>query len=783
MYIGKLNDRLPIIEWQASTTRGDEVSFKEAGDPFRGERMAVRWNDLAPAGLELSFRVVGDVYLNNIVLRFGARSEPTCVSLYTADKELLLDRYCGETGCAIRKKELALSVEGQRNAFVLTVDTDLSDVVIESIELCGADLHEEAMNVYPTPKAMSLDGESFPITDFSTVSADCEAAQTAIPVLREKLSEATGMTLEVAEEAMIRLMDNPAIAADGYRLTVSVDGIELEAGNLRGFIQGIETLIKLIQNGEIPSCDIEDAPFCAFRGVHLFLPAPDQMDFCKRLIKYLLSPMGYNYIIMEIAGALRFESHPEINDAFLEANRRAADGQWPPFPHGSVGGSQIVEQDAVRDLCAYARQFGIEIIPEIQSLAHVQFMTLAHPEIAERPADAPVHEPTDERLADVPPNEFYAHCYCPSNPASYEILFDLIDEIVDVFEPKEYVHMGHDEVYQIGVCPICRERDPADLFAEDVLCIHDYLASLGLKMMIWSDMLQPVTKYKTPAAISMIPQDIVMLDFIWYFHMDKDIEDNLLSRGFSVIAGNMYSSHYPRYESRIRKQGMLGAQVSAWVKTDEESLAREGKLYDFLYSAEMLWSERYTSHARYSYDRLLSGIIPRLREQLSGRRYPSLAEHRERILCDHGEFDPACAEFGLELDVGERCDSLIIEHTAALARHRLPWVSLEVIGHYTVTYEDGEEVRIPVTYGGNVHHYARRHHQPYRHQYYRHNGYSAAWETDGIEERSEAGTPMTVYCFEWINPRPEVSIERMVYTPAANGVEDVFVSRVVRVCF
>ena len=365
---------------------------------------------------------------------------------------------------------------------------------------------------------------------------------------------------------------------------------------------------------------------------------------------------------------------------------------------------------------------------------------------------------------------------------SYEILFDLIDEIVDVFRPKEYVHMGHDEVYQIGVCPVCRERDPADLFAEDVICIRDYLSSLGLKMMIWSDMLQPVTKYKTPSAISMIPQDVVMLDFIWYFHLDKDIEDNLLSRGFSVIAGNMYSSHYPRYESRIRKNGMMGAQVSAWVRTDEESLAREGKLYDFLYSAEMLWSEAYTSYARYSYDRIISAQMPRLREQLSGICYPSLGEHRERILCNHGEPDPTCPETGLSLDVGERCDSLIFEHTAMRLRHRVPWVALEVIGHYLITFEDGEEERIPVTYGGNIHHYARRHHQPYTQPYYRHNGYSAAWQTDGIEERGASGEPITLYRFEWINPRPAVGIERVSYLPADGETEDVFVSRVVRIC-
>ena len=781
MYIGILNDKLPAIRTQITTTRGAAVPLKEAGDPFRGERLWVIWSVLAPAGLALTCHPEGKILPEQIVLYFAAKSEPSSISLYTEDKKTLLDRYCGETGCAIRSKKVALSAAGAQNGFVLEIDANLSDVIIDRIELYGADLSAEEPTVYPTPTSAIFDGDHVPLSHFDTVSADCERARTAAAVLIEKLGEASGLSLTVSDSGKIRLIQDGTGPSDGYRLDVSENGAELRAGDLRGFVQGVETLTKLVCDGEIPTCHIEDAPFCAFRGVHLFLPAPDQMDFCKRLIKYLLSPMGYNHIIMEVAGALRFHRHPEINEAFLEANRRAAAGQWPPFPHGSVGGRQVVEQDAVRDLCDYARRFGIEIIPEIQSLGHVQFMTQAYPEIAERPADAPLYEDTDERLADVPPNQFYAHCYCPSNSKSYEILFDLIDEIVDVFRPSQYVHMGHDEVYQIGVCPICASKDPAELFADDVERIHQYLAGKGLKMMIWSDMLQPVTKYKTPAAISRIPKDVLMLDFIWYFHVDKDIEDNLLSHGFSVIAGNMYSSHYPRYESRIRKEGMQGAQVSAWVSTDEESLAREGKLYDFLYSAQMLWSAAYTAHARYSYDRILSAMMPRMREQLRDVRYPSLGAHAEQILYENLHLDGGCTDDCFAMDVGARCESLLIEHTATMSRHRLPWVPLEVIGKYTVRYTDGQRLEIPVTYGGNIHHFARRHHQPYTHQYYRHNGYSAAWETDGVEEISEQGTPVTFYRFEWINPRPEIEVTDISYTPAQGGMGDVFVRRIVSV--
>lgn len=64
--------------------------------------------------------------------------------------------------------------------------------------------------------------------------------------------------------------------------------------------------------------------------------------------------------------------------------------------------------------------------------------------------------------------------------------------------------------------------------------------------------------------------------------MDDNIEDNLLSHGFKVIMGNMYTSHYPRYEERANKKGLCGAEVSTWVPCDEQSYAYYGKMFDFL---------------------------------------------------------------------------------------------------------------------------------------------------------------------------------------------------------
>jgi len=768
MYIGKLNDRMTI---DYSLTKLDSRAVPrllENGNPFLGQRLAVSWSELLASGLALHLTIPAGFLINNLVVHLTEDSAPASVSVYSEDKQRLFSCYSGETGKHITEKVLVLPVEKDVTSLVLEAVSDFSDIVYDQIEIYGAELSGIAL--YPTPEYCRIEDRMVSLSSFPTVSGCPEAAQ----VLREKL----GMRLKEAADSSIDFLFDLSISKNGFRLLVENAKIQIFAADLQGFVMGAETLVKLAQNHSVPVCEIRDAPFAEFRGVHLYLPSESQMEFAKRLVKYLLSPMGYNYLIIEVAGAMAFDSHPEINTAVRKAyvNHRA--GKWPEMPHSNVADGTTVSKAAVRDFVDYVRSFGIEVIPEVQSLGHVQFMTLAHPEIAERHAEAAAQEATDERLADVPPSDFYAHSFCPSNPRSYEILFDLLEEILAVFRPREFVHMGHDEVYQIGVCPVCKGKDPADLFAADVCLLHDYLAKKGLRMMIWADMLQPVSSYKTVAAIERIPKDIFLLDFIWYFHTDKDIEDNLLPHGFDVAFGNMYSSHFPRFESRIRKNGICGGQLSAWVPTTEHDLAKEGKLYDFLYTARMLWSGSYTRYTRYAYDRILSELIPTLRQQIRGIPEPSRQPGAaETVLLGKRQFNPSDTSGETVIPVNGFFDSLVWEHAASKVYRRLPWLELDVIGYYTVCYADGKTMVLPQTYAGIISHWNRRHNEPFSGQYYRHNGYSATWHTDGIETLTPDGRRATLYRWEWVNPQPQKKILEVRFTPAPDAETDVIIHK------
>lgn len=736
MKIGILNDLLGSIDFSYYYTGTNIVPKAESfGNPTEGELLQLNWNVIGDQDVTLALQLPKPCYVDTVELQLGARTGLRAASVYCGNQ--LLYRHVAETGKSSNDQILTLEANTLCENLEIVLCSDFAHLKVEGITLYGA--LEEGIDLFPTPNTIHVTGSEIPLTTFTGCSAESSEAKTAAQILCEKFQERTGLALSESA-GNIAFITNSALPIDGYELEIDALGGKIQAANLRGFVSGAETFIKLLGDKTIPSVKISDSPFKNFRGVHLFIPSEAQMGFAKRLIKYIISPMGYNTVILQVSGGMIYERHPEISEAFAHAVEMNKHG-WPAFPHNGIAEGKPITKEMLKDYIRYIRSFGIDVIPEIQSLAHVQYLTIAFPEIAEI-AEGEDTEAVDTRIEDMLPSQFYRHDYCPSNPRSYEILFDVIDEIIEVFEPREFIHMGHDEVRTIGACPICRQKTPALLFAEDVCKIHDYLTSKGLRMMMWADMIQPVTKYKTPDAIDMIPKDIVMLDFIWYFHLAKDIENNLLEKGFDVIIGNLYSSHFPRYESRIRKPGIQGGQISAWVATNEQELQQEGKLYDLLMTAQLLWAESYHHNFRLCYDRILRGIIPQLRQQLQQIPYPSLQPSAQKVLLAQTP--------GNTVRIDGQYDSLIFSHAAMRRITRQPWTKLGVVANYIIHYADGTKEKVPVTYGGNVGYFNRRQNAPLPHPTYRHTGYTAVWFCDSETVVNQQGEPETLYIYEYV---------------------------------
>jgi len=386
----------------------------------------------------------------------------------------------------------------------------------------------------------------------------------------------------------------------------------------------------------------------------------------------------------------------------------------------------------------------------------------------------------DARDDDIKPVGFYPHCYCPSLDASYNLIYDIIDEIVEAIKPAHYVHMGHDEIYHIGQCRRCRTQRPEDLYVRHVTAMYEHLTKKGLKMMIWSDMphADPTRKYYVPESRDRLPKDILMLDFTWYFRPDCDIEDELLPYGYPLAVGNLYSSHFPRYRSRIEKEGMHGGQLSLWCDTAEVASGQKGKWWDMIYLSNMLWNPAdYEVNNRTTYTHLIAKHLqPRIRDEIRGTYAPN--GYRATALSLPAEGNPAFVPLSAIaptatlwqkgfVTANKKFDRLVFHHATVFGAPLYAWDDPIEIGSYRVLYEDGTEEAVPVQYGASIMRYNHRYGEPMPQKYYRHTGYVGTWFADPtVQGHAADGSPLTVTGFVWQNPHPEKKILSIAYDPA-----------------
>ena len=133
------------------------------------------------------------------------------------------------------------------------------------------------------------------------------------------------------------------------------------------------------------------------------------------------------------------------------------------------------------------------------------------------------------------------------NPKTNEIVFALIDELIDAFEAKAF-HVGMDEVFLLSSehAPSTKDLDPADVFAKVVNDLHGHIVKQrGLTMLMWADRLidgdefnmgeWEASKVGTAPAVDKIPKDIILCP--WHYEMREKYESlpMFMEKGFRIL--------------------------------------------------------------------------------------------------------------------------------------------------------------------------------------------------------------------------------------------------------
>lgn len=258
------------------------------------------------------------------------------------------------------------------------------------------------------------------------------------------------------------------------------------------------------------------------RGFCIGSPSSEDLNLFLKFIREDLHKMKVNTLVLRIDFNYAYKSRPELQ------------------------GENPLSEKEIKKIVAACKSSGIKIIPQINLLGHqswhetVNLLLQNYPEFDETPSvKMPEHY--------VWPNEddLYCKSYCPLHPEVHRLVFDLVDEITEVFESNAF-HAGMDEVFYIGEdeCPRCSGRDKAALFAGEVWKIRNHLKLENKKLWIWGDRLLDgkitglgmweASMNNTARAIDMIPKDIMICD--WHYEQPVPTAPYFAMKGLDVIS-------------------------------------------------------------------------------------------------------------------------------------------------------------------------------------------------------------------------------------------------------
>ncbi len=196
----------------------------------------------------------------------------------------------------------------------------------------------------------------------------------------------------------------------------------------------------------IPCLRMTDYPEISYRAVHFDTKHHlDRTEYYYRTIDKL-ARYKVNAIIWEVEDKLRYTRRPE------------------------VGAPNAISKQEMQAISRYAKERNIEISPLVQGLGHAGFILKRHWELRENP-----HSDWE---------------FCPSDPRTYELQFDLYRDAMEAMPDGKYLHIGGDEITAIGIDERCKATGKTAFELQMIWLkkVCDFAVEHGRTPIFWDDM-------------------------------------------------------------------------------------------------------------------------------------------------------------------------------------------------------------------------------------------------------------------------------------------------------
>jgi hexosaminidase len=265
--------------------------------------------------------------------------------------------------------------------------------------------------------------------------------------------------------------------AEGYTLSVTPKGIKIVGADVNGAFYGIQSLLQLFPAEiyskswerntvwQAPCVEISDAPERPWRGMMLdvaryFYDKEFVKKYIDMMAMYKMNKLQF-HLIDDSGWRLEIKKYPRLTEV----------GAWAGPNEKRLGG--YYTQDDIREMVAYAKVRGVELVPEIEFPAHILSAVVAYPWLS---CTGLQHE--------LPTQHFISRdLLCAGKETSMQFLKDVLEETVELF-PSSYINIGGDEAVYVRweQCPDCQalmKREGLKRASD----IQGYLTNVVAKMM------------------------------------------------------------------------------------------------------------------------------------------------------------------------------------------------------------------------------------------------------------------------------------------------------------
>ncbi|NUS07761.1 MAG: beta-N-acetylhexosaminidase [Nonomuraea sp.] len=488
--------------------------------------------------------------------------------------------------------------------------------------------------IVPKPLQYEARPGRFVIDRNTALTADPALGEVAA-WLRAELSPVTGGELLPGGQgpATIRLglADLPP---DAYRLTVTPDGVALDAGSAAGAFYGAQTLRQLLPPAayrrasdgvplELPAVHVEDRPRFAWRGAILdvarhFMTKADVLRFIDLMALHKLNVL-HLHLTDDQGWRIEIKRYPRLTEigSWREESQVGWMGEMDGRPHGG-----FYTQDDLREIVAYAARRHISVVPEIDLPGHTQSAIAAYPELGN--LDTPLGVGTTWGVG---------HNVLNVEDATITFFKNVFDEVLELF-PSPYVCVGGDECPkdQWRASPAASRRiaelglrDEEELQSWFIHQFDEYLTERGRRLVGWDEILEGglapgavVASWRADlgaVAAARAGHDVINCSntavYLDYRQSERDDEPMPFRTVLTLVEVYAFEPVPPELRGDPAAERVLGAQCGIWTELIDSTRHVDYMVFPRLAAfAETVWSgpERDLADFR----RRLAAHLPRL---------------------------------------------------------------------------------------------------------------------------------------------------------------------------